>query len=129
MATRPSLEELLKDVPPVKLNQPCKDECLCELALSITNWQSIAPFLGLTEVEEKEISFLYPNELRRQTLAMLRKWKSKHGKKATCRRLARVFWRLTFTNIVEKICELLNNPDSSDSESEEDSAIEPEAVS
>jgi len=81
MATRPSLDELLKDIPSAKLNQPYKDECLCELALSITNWQSNAPFLGLIEVEEKEISFLYPNELRRQTVAMLRKWKAKHGKK------------------------------------------------
>ena len=129
MATRPSLEELLQDVPPAKLNQPCRDKYLCELALSITNWQSIAPFLGLTEVEEKEISFMYPNELRRQTVAMLRKWKSKHGKKATYKRLARVFWKLAFTNVVEEICELLNSPDSSDSESDEGSAIEPEAVS
>ena len=129
MATRPSLEELLKDVPSAKLDQSCRDEYLCELALSITNWQSIAPFLGLTEVEEKEISFMYPNELRRQTVAMLRKWKSKHGKKATYKRLARVFWKLAFTNVVEEICELLNSPDSSDSESDEGSAIEPEAVS
>ena len=129
MATRPSLEELLKDVPSAKLDQSCRDEHLCELALSITNWQSIAPFLGLTEVEEKEISFMYPNELRRQTVAMLRKWKSKHGRKATYKRLARVFWKLAFTNVVEEICELLNGPDSSDSESDEGSAIEPEDVS
>ena len=129
MATRPFLEELLKDVLPAKLNQPCRDECLCELALSITNWQSIAPFLGLTGVEEKEISFLYTNELRRQTVAMLRKWKSKHGKKASYKRLAKVFWKLAFTNMVEEICELLNSPNSSDSESDEGSAIEPEAVS
>ena len=129
MTTRPSLEELLKDVTSAKLDQPCRDECLCELALSIINWQSIAPFLGLTEVEEKEISFLYPNELRRQTVAMLQKWKSKHGKKATYKRLARVFWKLSLTNMVEEICELLNSPDSIDSESDEGSAIHPEAVS
>ena len=126
MATRPSLEELLEDVPPAKLDQSCCDEFLCELSLSITNWQSIAPFLGLTELEEKEISLLYPNELRRQTVAMLRKWKSKHGKKATCRNLARLFWKLAFTNVVEEICELLKIPDSSDSEPDGGSAIEPQ---
>ena len=129
MATRPSLEELLKDVPPAKLNQPCRDEHLCELALSVTRWHIIAPHLGLTDKDEEEISFLYPNELGRQTVAMLRKWKSKHGKKATYKRLASVFWKLAFTNVVEEICELLNSPDSSDSESDEGSAIEPEAVS
>ena len=129
MATRPSLEELLKDVPPAKLNQPCKDECLCELALSVTRWHIIAPHLGLTDKDEEEISFLYPNELGRQTVAMLRKWKSKHGKKATYKRLARVFWKLAFANVVEEICKLLNSPNSSDSESDEGSAIEPEAVS
>ena len=129
MATRPSLEELLKDVLPAKLNQPCRDECLCELALSITNWQSIAPHLGLTDKDEEEISSLYPNKLGRQTVAMLRRWKSKHGKRATYKRLARVFWKLALTNVVEEICKLLNSPDSSDSESDEGSAIEPEAVS
>ena len=60
---------------------------------------------------------------------MLRKWKSKHGKKATYKRLARVFWKLAFSNVVEEICKLLNSPDSSDSESDEGSAIESEAVS
>jgi len=54
---------------------------------------------------------------------------SQAWEEATYKRLARVFWKIAFTNIVEKICELLNNPDSSDSESEEGSAIEPESVS
>ena len=53
-AARPS-SEVLKDVPHEKLEQPCKDEHLCEIALSITDWQSIAPFLGLTEADESEI--------------------------------------------------------------------------
>ena len=53
-AARPSLE-VLNNVPPEKLDQPCKDEHLCEIALYITDWQSIAPYLGLTEADESEI--------------------------------------------------------------------------
>ena len=55
VAERPSLEDILKDIPPKKLNQPCRDDHLSGIALSITEWKSIASFLRLTRAEEENI--------------------------------------------------------------------------
>ena len=113
-AARPSLE-VLNNVPPEKLDQPCKDEHLCELALSITNWQSIAPFLGLTEVEESDIKKNYDDAMI-QKIKMLRKWREKFGRQATYRKLARVFTKLNHADLVEELCDLIWQPHSSSSD-------------
>ena len=121
MATRPSLEDLLKDIPRQKLNQPCRDDHLSKIALSLTDWQSIAPFLGLTEADEEEIKRDYSNT-KTQKIAMLRKWKKRYGRKAKYRKLATVFWDLEQTDLVEKLCELLQTKSSSSSSDEDDPA-------
>ncbi len=43
----PSLEEVLRGVPPEKLDQPCQDEHLCEVARHVTDWPSLAPLLEI----------------------------------------------------------------------------------
>ena len=118
MAGRPSLEDLLKDIPPEKLNQPCRDDHLSEIALSITDWQSIAPFLGLTEAEIEEIEGDRA-KTRPQKIAMLWKWRNRSGRKATYRKLVKVFWKLKRADLVEEVHELLLTASSSSS-SEED---------
>ena len=112
MATvaRPSLE-VLNNVPPEKLDQPCKDEHLCEIALSITDWQSIAPFLGLTEADESEI-LEDCKKARTQKIKMLRKWRNKLGEKGTYGKLAEVLLKLEETDLVEKLCGLIWQPHS-----------------
>ena len=97
------------------LDQPCKDEHLCEIALSITDWQSIAPFLGLTEVEESDIKKNYDNTLT-QKIKMLRKWREKFGRQATYRKLARVFTKLNHADLVEEVCDLIWQAHSSSSD-------------
>ena len=98
-------QEVLKDVPPEKLDQLCKDEHLSELALSITDWPSIAPFLGLTGAEESEIKD--HATARRQKIEMLRKWQTKKGRKATYRNLAEVFLKLEENELAEKLCSFI----------------------
>ena len=112
-AARPSLE-VLKDVPPEKLDEPCKDEHLYELSLSITDWPSISPFLGLTEADESEIEDC--KRVRTQAIKMLRKWRSKHGGKATYRNLAGVLLKLEETDLAEKLCGLIWQRHSSSSD-------------
>ena len=121
MATRPSLEDLLKDIPCEKLDQPCRDNHLCEIALSITKWKSIAPFLCLTEAEEENIE-KNCGENETQKIGMLRKWKKKYGKRATYRKLGEVFCKLGRVDLVEKLCELLQTDTSSSSNDEDDPA-------
>ena len=120
MAAKPSLEELLEGIDPNRLSQPCKDHHLSEVALNITEWQCIAPFLRLTEVDDKEIRTKFPQELIAQNMAMLRKWREKRGHKATYQELAKVLWKLGKLSLVEEVCEILKNECSS-SESEGES--------
>ena len=112
-AERPSLEDLLKDVSPEKLDQPCRDGHLCETALSVTRWKSIAPFLGLTKAEEENIE-KDCGENETQKIGMLRKWRERFGKKATYRKLAKVFGKLKRLDLVEELCELLQAESCSD---------------
>ena len=114
----PWLEDLLKDIPPEKLDQPCRDDHLSEIALSITRWKSIAPFLGLTKAEEENIE-KDCGENETQKIGMLRKWRERFGRKATYRKLTKVFFKLERVDLVEEVCELLQTEQSSSS-SEED---------
>ena len=107
MAAAPSLEELLRGVTPEKLDQPCRDDHLSEIALSLTGWQSIAPFLGLSEVDEEAILCRYPHDLEMQSIAMLRKWKNKFGQSATYCKLVQVFFSRGKCDTVDKLCRIL----------------------
>ena len=107
MAAAPSLEELLRGVAPEKLDQACRDDHLSEMALSLTGWQSIAPFLGLSEVDEEAIVCRYPQDLAMQNIAMLRKWKNKFGQSATYCKLVQVFFSRGKCDTVDKLCHIL----------------------
>ena len=78
-----SLEEVLKDTPPEKLDQPCQSELLNEISRHITEWTYLAPFTGISKAEEKEIVGEWPHSIRKQKLEFLRMWQEKHGLKAT----------------------------------------------
>ena len=71
MANLVSLEKLLCDLVPEKqrldlLGSTVKDDHLTVLAESLTHWQEIAPYLGLTEAEETAIEKNYDREERRR---------------------------------------------------------------
>ncbi len=40
-------DEDLRDISPEKLDQPCQDKHLCQVAREITNWPLLTPFLGI----------------------------------------------------------------------------------
>ena len=103
---QPSLEDLLKDVPKANLQNPCTEGDLCDLSLRITKWQSIAPFLRLSDVDIEDITASSPDP-RTQRLKMLKTWRQKLGVQATYAKLASAFWKTGRTDLVEKIAELL----------------------
>ena len=84
MAAPESLEELLclRAVPVERLEQVCLDDHLLELSLVFTDWQTVSPFLGLSETEEEEFE---GRAVKRQRIDILRKWKKKWGSGATYR--------------------------------------------
>ncbi len=115
MAACTSLDELLEGISPGKLGRPCTDIHLCEIALRVTNWKLIAPFLDLSQAEIEAIAM---NEriVETQRSAMLRKWREKSGRKATYRRLAKVFYKQQRADLVDEICNLFLDDGSSSSD-------------
>ena len=57
MEPPPSLDQLLARIPSWKLEQKITDNCLEDIAKSLTNWKSVCARLDITEVEEEEIEY------------------------------------------------------------------------
>ena len=102
----PSLGDLTKDIPPEKLDQPCSDKHLSEIAHSVTGLQSISSYLGLTQFEEREITNRHRDDLRMQNIDILRMWKSKCAERATYRSLATILWSQGKVDSAHKVCTL-----------------------
>ena len=119
-----TLKEVLKDVPPEALQQLCKDRHLRKLAQSLPDWRGVAPFLGLSEAEENMIEEEHTPALGRR-IAVLRKWREKHGKKATYERLAKVFCDMGNAALADDVAKVLlqSEPDSSEASEGEPGAF------
>ena len=76
-----------------------------KIALSITDWRSIAPFLGLEETDEEDIKASY-STVKTRNIATLRKWKHLHGSSATYRRLLGAFWDVERIDLIDKLLEM-----------------------
>lgn len=105
---------MFQNISQEKLNQPCQDDDLAVLSLSVIDWQQIAPFLRLTEAEEQAIQVDCASEDRRR-IAMLRKWRRNFGKKATYKKLAKLLHKAGRMDIVHELCEILEDDSSSES--------------
>ena len=77
-----------------------------KIALSITDWRSIAPFLGLEETDEEDIEVMY-STIKTRNIAMLRKWKHLHGSSATYRRLLGAFWDVERIDLIDKLLKMV----------------------
>ena len=102
------VEDLLKyvGVHPEKLNKRISDDHICEIALFLTEWKTVAPFLGL---DENELDAIEEEEKKEQVkkLKALQKWKSKTGFQATYRKVVQVLLKLEKVDVAEKVCRLL----------------------
>ena len=110
MAIRTSLNDLLEsrlgDASHSKLDHLVSRDHQNKTALSVTDWRSIAPFLGLEETDEEDIEVMY-STLKTRNIAMLRKWKHLHGSSATYRRLLGAFWDVGRVDLIDKLLEMV----------------------
>ena len=105
-------KETCKNVTKSCLDHDISDIHIAQLAKSVTEWQELAPFLGLTPAEEKEIVEQYSGRLKIQTREALRKWKEKNGRKATYQNLIKIFReqdRADLADVVENLSTLSDN--------------------
>ena len=89
-----------------KLNNPCSDEHITSISLFLTNWQTVAPHLGLTETDEEDVEE-EGKKTHDKRYKMLRRWKNKNLFKATYQVLVDVFLKLHRADLAEKVCRLL----------------------
>ena len=89
-----------------KLKKPCSDEHITSISFFLTNWQTVAPILGLTEIDEEDVEE-EGKETRNKRYKTLRKWKAKNLFKATYRVLVDMFLKLDRADLAEKVCRLL----------------------
>jgi hypothetical protein len=80
-------KEICGSLPRSLLDSPVSDVHLSDIASHITEWQELAPYLDLSEVEEKDIVDSNPKNPKLQRREALRKWKESNGSKATYRKL------------------------------------------
>ena len=89
-----------------ELNKPCSDEHITSISLFLTNWQTVAPLLGLSETDEEDVEE-EGKKTQDKRYKTLRRWKNKNLFKATYRVLVDVFLRLGQADLAEKVCRLL----------------------
>ena len=89
-----------------ELNKPCSDEHIASISLFLTNWQTVAPHLGLTETDEEDVEE-EGKKTQDKRYKMLRRWRNKKSFKATYRVLVDVLLRLGEADLAEKVCKLL----------------------
>ena len=106
-------------------NQPCSDAHLAELSQSISGWEEISPFLGLTKIDDEDIVRCYPYSAPAQRVAMLRTWREKHGSDATYNRLAAAFQQCNRKYFLEKISELITAEEKDKSSCEQSDLVAP----
>ena len=58
--------EICENIPRLLLDSPVSDLHLSDIASHITEWQELAPYLDLSEVEEKDIVDIYRNHPKLQ---------------------------------------------------------------
>ena len=101
-----AIEDLLQGVPVGLLEQQCSDQHLREISAWIPHWRNVSAHLGLSDVDEEQISH-YPGGLARQNYDMLRKWKTRFFGMATYRTLANAFYSIGRQDLVDSLCNLV----------------------
>ena len=110
-------EEIMDMIPQSRLDAPVEDINIAKLAREMTEWQELAPFLGLTPAEEREIVERYRDRLQLQKRQALRKWKEKHGRKATYRSLITILCEQNRADLADVLKTFLLTPNRKQAQS------------
>ena len=101
-----TFSELCKGVPNSLIDSPVHDLHTADLVSHFTEWEMLAPYIDLTETDERDIRGEYPNNPKLQRRQCLRLWKQRNGSKATYRKLIKAFFDLRRIDVAEKLKDL-----------------------
>ena len=108
-------EDVLGAVPEAKKASQVTDEHIAVIAECLIDWKRLAPYLGLTEADEKAISEDYRGSFELQKREALRKWKRKCGSEATYRQLIQILCANGCVDLADKVKEALTSTKCSSS--------------
>ena len=110
MEPPPTLEQLVKKVGISLdlLDQKCSDEHLRSISLFL-DWRRVAPHLGLSERDIKNIEFEKRTETERR-LKVLQMWKNKYSYEATLKNVTVALLAVGNADDAEQVCRLLQTP-------------------
>ena len=100
-------KDICQNVPRSLLDTVVSDIHIADIVSHIIDWQDLAPYLDLSEVEEKDIVESYPNRPNLQRREALRKWKEANGVRATYRKLIIVLCCQNRVSTAQKLRQLL----------------------
>ena len=106
------LESRLGDASHSKLDHLVDIHHQNKIAISITEWRSILPFLDLEETDEEAIIEMMYSTIKTRNIAMLRKWKHRHGSSATYRKLLEAFWNVERVDLIDKLLQMVSVSDT-----------------
>ena len=106
-----TLKDILRDIPSKKLEEPCCDKHLCQVANHISNWPYLTTFMRITRPEMIAIREAWPFNAEAQRIELLRRWREKHGQAATYQSLCTIFCEAKKVALAEMVRDIVStNP-------------------
>ena len=84
------------------LVKPCSEEHGNRIALKVSDWETLAPFIGLEHQDVEDIKDEY-RKSRSRRLALLRKWRQRYGRDATYLKLVEGLQEIGRRDLIEDI--------------------------
>ena len=112
MATHATADDICKGVDPKSFKSRISDFHITEIAADLTDWEDIAPFLGLTDAEVMEIKEDHPDKPRYQRHKALCIWQWKNGDSCTYEALVHLLCspQVQQVALAERVVKMLTSP-------------------
>lgn len=96
-------KEIYKQVPSRLLESHVTEHHIGEIANNLVEWETVAPYIDLTEAEQQEIQRDYPSRYNLQKREALHKWQLKNRDRATYRALIEILCSQNLVMLAETI--------------------------
>lgn len=99
-------KDICADISQPLLDSSVEDIHIADIVSHFSEWESFAPYLGISETEESDIKEQYPGRPKLQRRQALRLWKQRSGSDATYRNLITVFCNQGRRDVAETLKDL-----------------------
>ena len=101
------VQDICKSVPSELLYSRPHLSHLDEIALHIKSWEDLAPYIGISNEEQRKISEMYRDHYRIQKQKALRAWRRNLGDRATLKSLIHVLCKEGMAVVAERLKEVI----------------------